>query len=57
MHAHLPAFLSCGTTFTFLCAQVMWHRVERAIAQLNRDRQWSLKAGVHGAFLLVGKSF
>ena len=27
-----------------LCAQVMWRRVERPIAPLNRDRRSSLKS-------------
>ena len=46
-----------------LCAQVTWHRMERLIARLNRNRRLSLKAGggggggVRGGFLLVNKSF
>ena len=43
IHAHSSNFSSCGTIFMFLCAHVMWRRVERLIVQFNHDCQSSLK--------------
>ena len=40
IHLH---FLSCGTIFMFLCAQVTWHSVEHLIAQLKHNRRSLLK--------------
>ena len=40
---HSSNFSSCETIFLFLCAQMMWQRVEHPIAAFNHDRRLSFK--------------
>ena len=54
--AHSPGLSPCGTIFLFLCVQVTWQRVERAIARLNRDRRSSLKAEEGGGTWRISTS-
>ena len=57
IRVYSPTFLSCGTIFTFLCAQVTWHHVEHLIAALKKDRQSPLKAGDMSHFFLSANHF
>ena len=44
MHIFSLDIFSSGTIFVCFYVQVMWHILERAITQINRDHCLSLKA-------------